>query len=164
MKIKVNEKTYNDSTWQYNERGEACLLIKTDESIGEIASTFDGNDVIRAFDDGNEETGRWFVHTLVGIYENPASHATETREVIVSMKITTLTDNAEAKINNSIEENTDAVIEIAGMVADMEDVNLEINQIKATLDGIPKNIVDMIDNINNTYNTLADRVARLENK
>lgn len=165
MKIMVNEKTYNDSSWSYNERGEASLLIKTDETISEIASTFDGNDVIHAFDDNDVETGSWFVHTLLAIYESYESHPEgEPRVVVLTLKITALTEAAEETINNSIDENVDAIIEIAEMVADMEDAQVQINEIKGILEGIPNDLVARFNAVNNAYNALADRVARLENQ
>ena len=166
MKIMVNEKTYNDSLWTFNvERGEASLFIKTNETIGEVAGTFDGDDTIRAFDDNNVETGVWYVHNLLGIYENYESHAPEDpRVVVVTLKASALTTEAEEAINSSIDENIDAIMEIAEMIANVEDVSLEIERIKDRLDGFPADIVERLDAINSTYNALADRVARLENK
>lgn len=166
MKITVNDITFNDSTWTFNyERGEASLIIKTDMSISEIATAFDGGDTIRAYDDNDQETGVWYVHSLLGIYENYESHTQEEpRKVVVNINASALTTEAEQALGNGIDENMEAILELAGLIADMDDANIRINNIEGVLEGIPKNIVQRFETIGNAYNALADRVARLENK
>ncbi len=166
MKIKVNEKTYSNCTLSFNmERGEAVLIIQTDESIGSIAGIFDGKDTIRAFDDNNIETGVWYVHQLVSIYENYESRTPESpREVCVALKASALNTEAEAALGNSIDENMEAILELAGLISDMDEANIRINNLEGIIEGIPKDIVDRFAAINNLYNALADRVAKLENK
>ena len=165
MKIMVNEKVYNDGAWSYDhESGDAVLLLRTTESISEVAATFDGDDTIHAYDDNDVETGTWYIHTVSAIYENYESRTPEEpREVVVKIRASALTTEAEEAINSSIDESIDAIMEIAAMIADAEDMSLEIERIKSRLDGFPSNIVTILDNINTTYNELADRVARLEN-
>lgn len=166
MKITVNEKTYNDSTWAFNvERGEAALILKTDETIGEVASTFDGNDTIHAFDDNDVETGVWYVKSVISIYQNYESHTPEEpREVIVNIKATALTAEAEEALGSDINENSDAILELANLIADMDDANVRINNIEGVLEGIPKDIVERFGDLGDRYNALADRIAALENK
>lgn len=166
MRITVNDTTFNDSTWTFNyERGEASLVIKTDMSISEIADAFDGDDTIRAYDDNDQVTGVWYVHSLMGIYENYESRTLgEPREVVVSIKASALTTEAEQALGNGIDENMEAILELAGLIAEMDDANIRINNIEGILEGIPKDIVQRFEAIGNAYNALADRVARLENK
>lgn len=166
MKITVNEKTYNDSTWMFNaERGEAALILKTNESISEVASAFDGNDTIHAFDDNDVETGVWYVKSVISIYQNYESHTPEeSRQVVVNIKATALTTEAEEALGSGIDENMEAIMELAGLIADMDDANIRINNIEGILEGIPKNITEQFGNVSDWYNALADRVAALENK
>lgn len=166
MKIVVNEKVYPNCRLGFNmERGEAVLGIQTDESISEIASVFDGDDTIHAFDDNDVETGVWYVSSVISIYQNYESHAPEEpREVVVSMKASALTAEAEQALGSSIDENMEAILELGGLIADMTDVQLEIERIKGELDGIPKDLVQRFETIDNRFTSLADRVARLENK
>lgn len=166
MYIKVNESIFNDAIWSFDhERGTAALLLKTNDSISSIAAIFDGNDTVKAYDDNDNETGIWYVTQLLSIYQNYESRtAEEPREVVVSLKATSLSTEAEESINTSIEEANDALIELAGLIEDMEEANIEINKIKGVLDGIPKDIINRFTSMNNAYNLLADRVARLENK
>lgn len=166
MKIIVNEKVYQDSQLLFNmERGETVLIIPTDESISEIASVFDGDDTIHAFDDNDVETGVWYVSNVISIYQNYESRTPEEpREVVVSMKASALTAEAEAALGSSIDENMEAILELGELIADMTDVKMTIERIREELDSIPKDLVQRFANIDDTYSTLADRVARLENK
>ena len=166
MKIVVNEKVYQNCNLGFNmERGEAVLSIKTDESISEIASVFDGDDTIHAFDDNDVETGVWYVTTVIGIYQNYESRTPEEpREVIVSMKASALTTEAEEALGSSIDENMEAILELGALVADMTDVQLELERVKEELNSIPKDLVQRFESIDIAFCSLADRIARLENK
>lgn len=166
MYIKVNEVTYNDATWSFDhERGTASLLLKTNDPISSIAANFDGDDTVKAYDDNDNETGIWYVTQLLSIYQNYESRTPEEpREVVVSLKATSLSTEAEQSLNEGLEEANDALIELAALIEDMEEANIEINKIKGVLDGIPRDIVARFDAMNNNYNILADRVARLENR
>lgn len=166
MKIVVNETTYNDATWSFNhERGTAALLLKTDDSIGTIAANFDGDDTIRAYDDSDNETGVWYVTQLLSVTENWESHTPdEPREVIVSIKATSLSTEAEQALGDSIDENMEAILELGGLIADMEEAHTRMNNLEARLDRLPANVQAQIDELNNRYNALADRVAALENE
>ena len=166
MKIVVNEVTFANSTWSFDhERGVASLIITTNDSLGEIASAFDGDDTIRAYDNNDIETGVWYVHSLVGIYEDYSSHTAEDpRKVIVMLKASALTTEAEESLGASIDETSDAIMELAELIADMDEANVRINNIEGVLEGIPKDIVAHFGQIESAYNALADRIARLENK
>jgi DNA-binding transcriptional regulator YbjK len=166
MYIKVNETVFNDVTWSFDhERGTAALLLKTNDSISSIAALFDGDDTVKAYDDNDIETGVWYVTQLLSIYQNYESRTPdEPREVVVSLKATSLSAEAEQSINTSIEEANDALIELASLIEDMEEANIAINRIDGVLEGIPRDIVERFDAMNNAYNELADRVARLENR
>lgn len=166
MYVKVNDVTYNDATWSFDhERGTASLLLKTNDSISSIAANFDGNDTVKAYDDNDNETGIWYVTQLLSIYQNYESRTPEeSREVVVSLKATSLSTEAEQSLNEGLEEANDALIELASLIEDMEEANIQINQIKGVLDGIPRDIVARFDSMNSKYNALADRVAKLENK
>jgi len=166
MYIKVNETVFNDVTWSFDhERGTAALLLKTNDSISSIAALFDGDDTVKAYDDNDIETGVWYVTQLLSIYQNYESRTPdEPREVVVALKATSLSAEAEQSINTSIEEANDALIELASLIEDMEEANIAINRIDGILEGIPRDIVERFDAMNNAYNDLADRVARLENR
>lgn len=168
MKIVVNETVFNDSTWSFNhERGEASLAISSDASISEIAAVFDGDDTIRAYDDNDNETGVWYVHSLLGVYETYGTISPEDphpRMVVVTIKASALTTEAEESLNCGIDENMEAILELAGLIADMGEADTRITRIEGVLEGIPNDLVARFDAINNAYNALADRVARLENK
>ena len=165
MKIEINGKIYNDVVWTFDHaNGESSLLLKTNDSISEVAAAFDGDDTINAYDDNNVKTGVWYVHAVTAIYANYESRTPEEpREVVVKLKASALTTEAEEELNSNINENIDAIMEIAEMIANVDDVSLEIERIKSRLDGFPVDIVQQLDAINTAYNTLADRVARLEN-
>lgn len=166
MKIQVNETTYNEATWSFDhERGTAALLLQTDDSLSTIAANFDGDDTIHAFDDNDNETGVWYVTQLLSITENWESHPPEEpRVVIVSVKATSLSTDAEQALGDSIDENMEAILELGGLIADMEEAHTRMNNLEARLDRIPKNISERFAEFDNLYNALADRVAMLENE
>lgn len=165
MYIKVNDIVFNDSVWNFNmERGEASLTLNTDDSIANIASIFDGDDVIRAYDDNDNETGVWYVHHVMSIYVNYESKTPEEpRQVVVSIKASALTTEAEAALGGDINQNMEAILELAELISDLKDFEARISLLEGKVDGIPNDLVSRFSSINDIYNALADRVAKLEN-
>lgn len=162
MKISINKKTYNDSSWSFDHAsGIAALILSTDETIAEVASTFNGDDTIHAYNDNDVETGTWYVYQVTAVYERDKNEGS--RAIIVNMKASALSTVAEEELGESIEENTEAIIELGGLIADMDDANIRINNIEGVLEGIPKDITIHFGEIETLYNALADRVAQLEN-
>jgi predicted nuclease with TOPRIM domain len=83
--------------------------------------------------------------------------------VIVSVKATSLSTEAEQALEDDIDENTEAILELGGLIADMDEAHTRMNNLEARLDRLPANVQDQINELNNRYNALADRVAALEN-
>ncbi len=166
MKIQVNNKIYEDSVWKtHDERGNAVMTITTEESIGEVAQTFDApNSLIITYNDDDIETGRWYIHQLISIYENYESKLKELpREIVVSIRASTLTASTEENIFSQIEENTEAILELGSLIADVTDIDHKITMLEEDLNAIPTNINERFAALESVYNTLADRIAVLEN-
>ena len=165
MKIRINDMTYSDCLLGIDaERGRAVITLRTGDSISAVASLFDGEDRVTALDDSGAVTGVWYVHTLASIHENWESRAPgEPREIVVVLKASALADGTEETLGSSIGENTDAILELGGLVADMKDFDTRLNLIEGALEGIPKDIAGHFYAIESAYNALADRVSELEN-
>ena len=165
MKIIIGNAEYTDAMFAYNnENGQTVLTLKTNDSIGTIAALFDGDDIVHVYDDNDVETGIWYVHHVMSIYQNFESRTEEEpREVIVCIKASSLSAEAEAALGGDINQNMEAILELAELIADHKDFEARISLLEGKVNGVPDDLVSRFDSINDAYNALADRVARLEN-
>ena len=166
MKVRVNNKTYYYAMWSIdNTTGQSVLNVVTDETIVEVAATFTGDDTVEILNDNDTVVCVWYVHTVMGVYENYESHPEgEGRQVVVLLKASALNEEAEEALGEGIGDNTDAIIELAGMVSDGGELEIRVNNIEGTLEGIPKNLPVRFEELWNAFAALADRVANLENR
>lgn len=167
IKVQIGDKVYTNVVLSLEQgKSDMTMTIPTEDSLGVVASCFDLDATLHAFDENDVETGVWYVHKLLSMYVStdclPGEEAIRT--VVVVFNASAITDEAEEILNIGIEDNMDAIIELGGLIADMSETNIEINKIKGTLEGIPKDLVERFEAINHLYNQLSDRVAALENK
>lgn len=185
MKVKVNKTVFDEAEWGYDpNEGVGRLLITTEQSIFQLIESFgEGND-IEVYDDNVDLTTKWYGASLKSITVTPG----EPRQVSSLFKVTILENNAEKVLKGGVEDDEDAILELAEMIGDMEkakkdqDKDFEkmqkefddtkrnvdamqegLNNIRNRVENVPHDILERFDTLWKNYNTLADRVARLEN-
>jgi hypothetical protein len=166
MKVRVNNKTYHYAMWSVDSTtGQSVLNIVTDETIAEVAATFSGDDTVEVLNDNDTVVCIWYVHTVMGVYENYESQPEgEGRQVVILLKASALDAEAEEALGEGIGDNMDAIIELAGMVSDGGELEIRVNNIEGKLEGIPQNLLERFDEVWNAYTALSDRVSNLENR
>ena len=190
MIIEINNKRYTNPDFT-TKNGIALIRIDSDASFQEISADFllDEGDMINQYDDSENQIGQWYVKGMCSI-RMPGEDGAE--KVEVKYYISQLGKDAREVIEGNVDENTDAVLELADYITTIEQtyddykdeldnqfddfkstVNSTINNLTQTINGISTQLTAMqaqMDSLNSSMGilrthdeSLNQRVTRLEN-
>lgn len=173
MIIEINGNQYQDPDFRVN-NGIAEMRVHSEESFAEIAERFvlaQGEEIV-VYNDNEEQTGVFYVEGMASV-ELPGEAGSDV--VTIKYHVNQISKEAQEALADELDMATLSVLELAGIVAtakqgfesraDMiEDSYNEINQRIQTLAQTQNTIIQAISRCESMYNTLADRVAGLENK
>ncbi len=178
MKITVNNNVFTEAGWSvYKEIG--TLDLYTEASLTEIITMLGNHPIISVYDDNDELLSMWSTSSVKSISEE---YIRERRRITVQVDATILTDNAEEVINTNIDNSIDSILELAEIIdemdttienntnsierinTDLESLNTQVFNLQSTVNNIPANLNTQLNTIVQTCNSLADRIANLENR
>ena len=117
MKVKINSTTYENVQWSGR-----SVIMETEMTLAEIESAFvPGTSSDLIVYDGDQEVARYYnkgIESIIVRGSNP-------RTVEVEFDITQITPNAETEIRENIEDSDGAIEELAAMVAELSDLNMD---------------------------------------
>ena len=161
MYATINNHTIENVEWTgtaYD--GLGLLTFPSNETFSVISTWFEPQGVLNIYDENDNLVCEWYNTSLRSINETIDG----IRKIQVNVKVTPITDSIKTIIQSNIDEDEDAIIELADVLDRIEVLNSGINDTVEELRTRLNDVIDSIDALSNQYNNLADRVARLENK
>lgn len=146
MKVKINEILYDDVQW--NENG---FNMETAMSLGEIEQAFTPgvNTDIEVYD-GNVEIARYYNKGINSIRVSSGNP----RIVNIQFNLTQIQNNAEAEINERIDDSDGAIMDLAEMVSEMQETmetieafNERAAEIEYQIRGIHRSIQSILERL-----------------
>jgi len=157
MYAKINNQLFQGVTWNVHE-GIGELGFKTEESLSNLEEVLDPTVAmtIEIYDEDDDEMKeRWYNRDLCELIykklENGNWH------VVAKFQVSAIDSNSENEIRQSIDDSDEGIMELAAIISDFEEM----------FDGFDENFKAQqrtLNRLSDLYNTLADRVANLENK
>ncbi len=117
MNVSVNGTLYSDVLWEDN-----SLIINTDYmSISEAESVFaPGDDATIIVYENNEIVAKYINKSVSSL----TVRGTDPRQVIVVFDVTRVSEDAEAELQNAIEDSDGAIEELAGIVSELSELDM----------------------------------------
>lgn len=178
MKITVNDNVFTEAGWSvYKEIG--TLDLYTEASLMEIITMLGNHPIISVYDDNDELLSMWSTSSVKSISDE---YIRERRRVTVQVDATILTDKTEEAINTNIDNNIDSIFELAEIINEMDStienntnsiekintdlgsLNTQVFNLQSIVNNLPADLNTQLNTIIQTYNSLADRIANLENR
>ena len=173
MRIVINKKEYEKARWNVVDNiGD--LEFVSEETLAQILSEISGGEDVKVYND-DELMSTWYVKGVVGVEKKDSI-------VTVKLEVSILDKNTEKELKKGIDDGEDAIIELAGIVSEMEEtidkhaekiekvikdtskMNEDVNSVRNKVEAIPSDVLERFGALWTNYNALADRVAKLENK
>lgn len=174
MIIKIKNKQYINPDWRV-ENGIALFRFASDASFAQIIADFslEKGDEITQLNDNEEVIGKWYVDGMASI-KMPGDEDGED-QVVIKYYVSQLGYDAQAALNDDMDTATITILELASLVSRLqgsyEDAEKRMKQTEeeyersyAEMRNILNHHTDSISQWETSYNTLADRVATLENR
>ena len=177
MKITINNITFPQSGWSVYEN-VGHLDIMTNESLVNILNTISENQPIEVYSDEDELLSIWNNNGVKSIKSDTVN---DTRRVTIDFDVSIISSNAEAQLYKDIDESINGILELGTVVAEIDETlqshtesinglstaaeatNENIELITSQINDLSASIRASLDEFQNNYNLLADRVAQLEN-
>ena len=181
MKVVINQNEFENAQWNVSEN-VGVLAFNSEDSISEILAEIGDGEQIEVYNDNDDLVSTWYSKGVRGIDKDGTS-------VSVKFEVSILDKNTEEELQNGIDDDADAIMELAEMISEMEatldgqaegiekaqddidkakqdisDMQDDVNDVRNRMDSIPADILERFGALWTNYNTLADRVAKLENK
>ena len=172
MIIEIKGKQYLNPGWRV-ENGIAQLRIRSDATFEEISEDFvlTQGECILQFNDSEQQISAWYVEGMASI-ELPGEDKNEV--VIIKYHVSQLAKDAQDSLQTDVDDASDAVLELCEMISEQQST---LSDTCARIEGSQKDQQNRMDalsqtlnlhtvsigNLESMFNTLADRVARLEN-
>ena len=173
MILKIKDKLYDNPDWRV-EQGIGSLRIHSEADFSQITSDFalQSGDIIIQLNDNEDQIGQWYVQGMSSI-QLPGEDNSDV--VTIKYHISQLGQEAQAALTDDLDMTSMSVLELAGIIAtakqNMNDTAARIEQSQTeqserinTLQQLQNQMNESISHWETMYNTLADRVAVLENK
>lgn len=173
MIIEIKGKRYSNPDFNV-QNGLAVFRIHSEKSFSEIAEDFvlENGDSIIQYNDSEEQIGEFYVEGMASI-RLPGEDGSEV--VTIKYKVSQLGKEAQEALNDDLEMATISILELSGIVSQAK---RNFNDTATRLEGRFSDHEEQLTSLTNAqntinaamnrwetmYNTLADRVARLENK
>lgn len=173
MIIVIKGKQYDNPNWMV-QNGIGELRIHSDADFAQIAADFAlvAGESILQLNDNEEQIGQWYVEGMASI-QLPGEDGSDV--VTIKYHISQIGRDAQDALTEDLDMTSMSLLELAGIVAtakkDMTDTANRIEQAQEKQESQIGEIQRLQNQMNESigrwetmYNTLADRVARLENK
>lgn len=178
MIVKINNYDFLDAGWSVY-KGVGTLSLDTDEPLLNILNLIAENNVIEIYDDE---------HMLISVWQNNGFKSADSdtindkRRVTIEFDVNVLSSNAEELIHKDINDNLNGIIELAGLIdnidsstmqhdKDIRQLQTQVEQdhnqlleLNSQMNLIPNDSGERFNALQAQYNALADRVASLENR
>lgn len=168
MKLIINENVYLSPKWDVS-NGKGTLKLETNDSFSVLSELFEvasGTQIIQTSDEDNA-IGIWYVQSLESIEILEENGVRNARIVYL---INTLPEDMKTAIDADIEESTDAIFELAGIVDETkrlikntEQLFEERDQRLGGQDEQLSHFREVVEGFELRMNAFADRIANLEN-
>lgn len=172
MVIEINGRQYINPDFKVD-NGIATIKVLSDKTFSEIASDFvvSAGDSILQYDDNGNQIGELFVEGMASI-QLPGEDGSEV--VTVKYHVSQIGTDAQDALHEGVEDASDAILELCELIAEqtqtieetcsrIEDSQSEQGHRLDSLSNTLNSNTESISRWETMYNTLADRVARLEN-
>ena len=173
MILKIKDKLYDNPDWRV-EQGIGSLRIHSEADFSQITSDFalQSGDIIIQLNDNEDQIGQWYVQGMSSI-QLPGEDNSDV--VTIKYHISQLGQEAQAALTDDLDMTSMSVLELAGIIAtakqNMNDTAARIEQSQTEqseriniLQQLQNQMNESISHWETMYNTLADRVAILENR
>lgn len=173
MILVIKGKQYDNPNWMI-QNGIGELRIHSDADFAQITADFAlvAGDSIVQLNDNEEQIGQWYVEGMASI-QLPGEDGSDV--VTIKYHVSQLGKDAQEAIKDDLDMTSMSVLELAGIVAtakkNMNDTAERVEQAQkeqksqiSTIQQLQNQMNESISRWETMYNTLADRVARLENK
>lgn len=134
MKIKIGNRVFTDVNWNVGSNYIGMLQFYADESIEHFMGSISDNDSVEQYD-GEVMVGKWVNHGVESIRR--CDFGADGVMMEIQFKLTTINQNAETALQTGVEENSDAVIELAQV---LEEIETRISDLEERLNAIENGV------------------------
>lgn len=173
MIIEIKGKRYNNPIFSV-QNGLAVFRIHSEKSFSEIAEDFvlENGDSISQYNDNEEKIGEFYVEGMATI-QLPGED--DSKLVTVKYKVVQLGKEAQEALSDDLDMTTLSVLELSGVLSQAKrNFNDTATRIESSFSDHEQRLTSLANTQNtinaamnrweSMYNSLADRVAQLENK
>lgn len=173
MILVIKNKQYDNPNWVV-QNGIGELRIHSEADFAQISADFalQAGDSILQLNDNEEQIGQWYVEGMASI-QLPGEDGSDV--VTIKYHISQLGKEAQEAITDDLDMTSMSVLELAGLLstakknfsdtAERVEQGLEEQSSRiSTIQQLQNQMNEAISRWETMYNTLADRVARLENE
>ena len=156
MYVKINDQIFPNAKWTVDE-GKGEFWFQTEEPLSHLEEILDPSVamVIEVYDDNDELKEQWYNRDLHNL--SYTKQETGVWYVVATFKVSAISTDSEEEIRQSIDDSDDGIMELAAMISDLDEAFETLNENFDTQR-------ETLNRLSGLYDTLADRVARLENK
>lgn len=145
MIIKINGHEFNDAQWNV-QNGIGFMLYKTNISIVDIISNIGEKNNIEVYDENETLITVWYNSGIININENKDNNGD--RYIEVHFGVSILDDNAEAVLQNGIDESVDGIFELAEYINGLDEEHTETRR---RIDMYTESVQEVAKNFDNKH-------------
>ena len=123
MKVRINEKDYEQAEWNV-QNGVGRFLYPTEDSIVTLLADIGEQNNIEVYDENDVLVSLWYNAGIANAFEIKSPNP-PTRVIEIDFYVSILNDNAEEILQNGIDESVDGIFELAEYISELDDEHAE---------------------------------------
>lgn len=153
MKITINGHDFEGAKWDVNS-GIGIMQYDTEDSIVSIIATIGENNDIEVYDENDVMTAKWYNFGIINASE--IKNLNEPRRVEITFSVSILDDNAEANLQNGIDESVDGIFELAEYITELD---AEHSETRRRIDLYMNSVQDVSKDFDNKHADTNEKFA-----